>query len=134
MCATAVLFHPSLILQARMEITRVEPLMKLNFNGMLRVSVSHDAQYYEIFQNDIQHNDTQHKGLFVTCSINDTSINELSTNNITQHNCILPYCKVSLCRMSHFIYYNSEWCYIKCHNVKCLSSECHGAVSLCWMS
>ncbi len=101
--------HPSLILQARMEITIVEPLMKLNFNGMLYVSVPHDAQYYDILQNDIQHNDTQHKGLFVTYSINVQRIN-VQTYKRTQHK-RHPAQTTSLSI--------TAFCHIKCRYAEC---------------
>ncbi len=49
----------------------------------------HDTQH-----NNIQHHNTQDKGLFVTISTNDT-----------QHDNVVPFFWVSLCWKSRFIYY-----------------------------
>ncbi len=65
-------------------------------------------RHQDTYLNDIQHNDTQHKGLFFR-------INDMQHNNLSLY-------WMSLCWVPHFIY-----CYVECHYAECHNAECHCA-------
>ncbi len=74
----------------------------------------HDTQH-----NNIQHNETQNKGLICAIQQNDT------WHNDTQHNSTL-----SLCWMSHFCYAECHYAncgYAKCRYAECRNAECRSA-------
>jgi hypothetical protein len=86
--------------------------MTLSIEGLLVISdIQHNDTQYRGLISEIQHNDTQHSGLISNIQHNDTQyrglISDIQLNDTQQKT--LP-----LCLVSHFIY-----CYAECRYAEC---------------